>query len=85
MIAVGSEGSAEADTTAAPMERLWGHWSRSRAWALARLSLPIFGVTLLDALHKESRHEALADIRESIAELRHYRAFMGVLGGQSGG
>jgi oligoribonuclease len=40
---------------------------------------------VLDALHKESRHEALADIRESIAELRHYRAFMGVLGGQSGG
>ena len=32
-------------------------------------------------LAKESRHEALADIRESIAELRHYRAFMGPLGG----
>jgi oligoribonuclease len=32
---------------------------------------------------KENRHEALADIRESIAELRHYRAFMGALGGQS--
>jgi oligoribonuclease len=32
---------------------------------------------------KENRHEALADIRESIAELRHYRSFMGTLGGNS--
>jgi oligoribonuclease len=30
---------------------------------------------------KENRHEALADIRESIAELRYYRSFMGPLGG----
>jgi len=34
-----------------------------------------------DAFVKENRHEALADIRESIAELRHYRSFMGELGG----
>jgi len=34
-----------------------------------------------DGLVKENRHEALADIRESIAELRHYRSFMGELGG----
>ena len=34
-----------------------------------------------DAFVKESRHEALADIRESISELRHYRSFMGDLGG----
>ncbi len=34
-----------------------------------------------DAMVKENRHEALADIRESVAELRHYRAFMGALGG----
>jgi oligoribonuclease len=33
---------------------------------------------------KQSRHEALADIRESIEELRHYRAFMGPLGGRPG-
>ena len=32
-------------------------------------------------LVKENRHEALADIRESIEELRYYRAFMGALGG----
>ena len=33
---------------------------------------------------KQSRHEALADIRESIEELRHYRAYMGQLGGSPG-
>jgi oligoribonuclease len=31
---------------------------------------------------KENRHEALADIRESIAELRYYRQFMGEFGGK---
>jgi oligoribonuclease len=34
-----------------------------------------------DGLIKENRHEALADIRESIAELRYYRSHMGDLGG----
>jgi oligoribonuclease len=34
-----------------------------------------------DGLVKENRHEALADIRESIAELRYYRSHMGELGG----
>jgi len=32
-------------------------------------------------LVKDSGHEALADIRDSIAELSYYRAFMGELGG----
>lgn len=32
-------------------------------------------------LTKENRHEALADIRESIEELRYYRRFMGEFGG----
>jgi oligoribonuclease len=31
---------------------------------------------------KESAHTALSDIRDSIAELRHYRRFMGELGGK---
>ena len=35
-------------------------------------------------VEKENRHEALADIRESVGELRHYRAHMGRLGGLSG-
>ena len=30
---------------------------------------------------KESAHTALSDIRDSIAELRHYRRYMGALGG----
>lgn len=33
------------------------------------------------AFTKESSHQALDDIRESIAELRHYRTFMGPLAG----
>jgi len=31
---------------------------------------------------KESAHTALSDIRDSIAELRHYRRYMGELGGK---
>ena len=34
-------------------------------------------------LVKQNRHEALEDIRESIAELRYYRPFMGRLSGCS--
>jgi oligoribonuclease len=30
---------------------------------------------------KESTHTALSDVRDSIAELRYYRQFMGALGG----
>ena len=33
---------------------------------------------------KESAHTALSDIRDSIAELRHYRRYMGELGGTGG-
>lgn len=33
-------------------------------------------------LRKDSKHTALSDVRDSIEELRHYRAFMGRLGGQ---
>lgn len=36
-----------------------------------------------EGFRKESRHRALEDIRDSIAELRHYRAFMGELSGLS--
>jgi len=34
---------------------------------------------------KESTHTALSDVRDSIAELRYYRSFMGRLGGGDGG
>lgn len=36
---------------------------------------------IMDKHKKENRHEALADIRESIIELKYYRQFMGPLGG----
>ena len=36
----------------------------------------------LREFEKENLHEALADIRESIEELRYYRQFMGKFGGQ---
>ena len=37
---------------------------------------------LLDGFTKAGRHEALADIHESIDELRYYRKFMGELAGE---
>jgi len=37
---------------------------------------------IAEALEKESGHQALADIRESIDELKYYRRFMGELGGE---
>ena len=36
---------------------------------------------VLEGLVKQNRHEALADIRESIAELRYYRPLLGDLSG----
>jgi oligoribonuclease len=36
---------------------------------------------VLAGVRKESAHTALSDVRDSIAELRHYRAHMGLLGG----
>ena len=37
--------------------------------------------SLMTGFSKESAHTALSDIRDSIAELRYYRTFMGRLGG----
>jgi len=39
---------------------------------------------IAEGLEKESGHQALADIRESIEELKYYRQFMGRLGGSPG-
>lgn len=38
---------------------------------------------VLVGVGKESKHTALSDVHDSIAELRHYRYFMGRLGGLS--
>jgi oligoribonuclease len=39
---------------------------------------------LLEGFEKKNRHEALADIRDSIDELRHYRPQLGRLSGSDG-
>ena len=62
----------------------WFHYRNLDVSTLKELAAR-WAPAVLEALHKESRHEALADIRESIAELRHYRTFMGAMGGQPGG
>lgn len=36
---------------------------------------------VLEGAGKDSMHTALSDVRDSIAELRHYRTYMGALGG----
>ena len=33
---------------------------------------------ILKGFNKDSQHTAISDIRDSIAELRHYRAYMGI-------
>jgi oligoribonuclease len=61
----------------------WFHYRNLDVSTLKELAAR-WAPSVLEALHKESRHEALADIRESIAELRHYRSYMGLLGGVPG-
>jgi len=39
--------------------------------------------TIMAGFQKESAHTALSDVRDSIEELRHYRKYMGTLGGQT--
>ncbi len=39
---------------------------------------------IAEGLEKESAHQALDDIRDSIEELRYYRSFMGELAGNRG-
>jgi oligoribonuclease len=40
---------------------------------------------VLAGVRKEAAHTALSDVRDSIAELRHYRQFMGELAGSTSG
>ena len=48
---------------------------------LARRWAPL----VLAGVSKESAHTALSDVRDSIAELRHYRQHMGTLAGMPAG
>lgn len=59
----------------------WFHYRNldvSTLKVLSSLWLP----SAIKDFDKENRHEALSDIRESIAELRYYRQFMGEFGGE---
>jgi oligoribonuclease len=58
----------------------WFHYRNLDVSTLKELAAR-WAPAVLETFRKESRHEALADIRESIAELRHYRSHMGDLGG----
>jgi oligoribonuclease len=59
----------------------WFHYRNLDVSTLKELALR-WAPQLAAEFKKESRHEALADIRESIAELRFYRSRMGQLGGK---
>lgn len=66
-----------------PRLERWFHYRNldvSTVKELARRWAP----SVLDGVAKTGAHTALADARESIEELRHYRRHMGSLGGQVG-
>lgn len=58
----------------------WFHYRNLDVSTLKELAAR-WAPDILAGLKKENRHEALADIRESIAELRYYRPLMGDLSG----
>jgi len=63
-----------------PELEAWFHYRNMDVSTLKELAAR-WAPQVLEGLSKENRHEALADIRESIAELRYYRSFMGDFGG----
>jgi oligoribonuclease len=63
-----------------PELEAWFHYRNLDVSTLKELAVR-WAPQIVSEFSKESRHEALADIRESIAELRHYRGYMGRLGG----
>jgi oligoribonuclease len=66
-----------------PRLETWFHYRNldvSTVKELARRWAP----AVADGVHKQGAHTALADARESIDELRHYRRHMGALGGLAG-
>ncbi|MBT8040170.1 MAG: oligoribonuclease [Xanthomonadales bacterium] len=58
----------------------WFHYRNLDVSTLKELAA-CWAPDILEGLSKENRHEALADIRESIAELRYYRPFLGRFSG----
>jgi len=63
-----------------PQLEAWFHYRNLDVSTLKELGLR-WAPDIVAALTKEGRHEALADIRDSIAELRHYRRYLGDFGG----
>jgi oligoribonuclease len=63
-----------------PELQSWFHYRNLDVSTIKELSSR-WSPEILQGLVKANRHEALSDIRESIAELRYYRQFMGALAG----
>ncbi|MEE4175509.1 MAG: oligoribonuclease [Xanthomonadales bacterium] len=59
----------------------WFHYRNLDVSTLKELALR-WAPDVVARLVKENRHEALSDIRESVAELQHYRRHMGGLAGK---
>lgn len=59
-----------------PELQAWFHYRNLDVSTVKELAMR-WAPELAQGFQKENRHEALADIRESIAELRYYRPFMG--------
>jgi len=67
-----------------PRLEQWFHYRNLDVSTLKELAMR-WAPQVAAGIVKENRHEALSDIRESLAELRHYRQYMGALGGALGG
>lgn len=63
-----------------PTLEAWFHYRNLDVSSLKELARR-WAPHVLASLVKQSRHLALDDVRESIDELRHYRRYMGELGG----
>ena len=63
-----------------PLLERWFHYRNLDVSTLKELATR-WAPEMLEGFSKESRHEALSDIRESIEELRYYRSFMGSFSG----
>ncbi|MEM1412038.1 MAG: oligoribonuclease [Pseudomonadota bacterium] len=66
-----------------PALERWFHYRNLDVSTLKELAAR-WAPDIVAAFAKENRHEALSDIRESVAELRHYRRYLGPLGGVRG-
>jgi oligoribonuclease len=63
-----------------PELEAWFHYRNLDVSTLKELALRWMPAAV-EGLEKRNLHVALEDIRDSVAELRHYRAFMGEFGG----